>query len=92
MDLGMTLTKALEQEPELKRRYEEEEDTRALLDLAMSLEGLTRNAGKHAGGLVIAPSPLTDFTPLFCESGGGNVVTQFDKDDVERWRQRGHPV
>jgi DNA polymerase-3 subunit alpha len=49
----------------------------------MSLEGLTRNAGKHAGGLVIAPSPLTDFTPLFCESGGGNVVTQFDKDDVE---------
>jgi DNA polymerase-3 subunit alpha len=83
MDLGMTLTKALEQEPELKRRYEEEEDTRALLDLAMSLEGLTRNAGKHAGGLVIAPSPLTDFTPLFCESGGGNVVTQFDKDDVE---------
>ena len=49
----------------------------------MSLEGLTRNAGKHAGGVVIAPSALTDFTPLFCESGGGGVVTQFDKDDVE---------
>ncbi|MBT8073619.1 MAG: DNA polymerase III subunit alpha, partial [Xanthomonadales bacterium] len=83
MELGMTLKKALEQEPELKKRYDDEEDTRALLDLAMSLEGLTRNAGKHAGGVVIAPSALTDFTPLFCESGGGSVVTQFDKDDVE---------
>jgi len=83
-DLGMTLTKALEQEPELQRRYDDEEDTRALLDLAMSLEGLTRNAGKHAGGVVIAPSALTDFTPLFCESGGGGIVTQFDMKDVEK--------
>jgi len=83
MELGMTLKKALEQEQELKRRYDDEEDTRAILDLAMSLEGLTRNAGKHAGGVVIAPSSLTDFTALFSEPGGGNVVTQFDKDDVE---------
>ena len=83
MDLGMTLSKALEQEPELKKRYDDEEDTRALLDLAMQLEGVTRNAGKHAGGVVIAPSALTDFTPLFCEAGGESVVTQFDKDDVE---------
>jgi len=83
MELGITLKKALEQEPELRTRYEEEEDTRALLDLAMSLEGLTRNAGKHAGGVVIAPSALTDFAPLFSESGGGGLVTQFDKDDVE---------
>ena len=83
LELGITLEKALAQEPELKKRYDDEEDTRALLDLAMSLEGITRNAGKHAGGVVIAPSPLTDFTPLFCESGGGSVVTQFDKDDVE---------
>jgi len=83
MELGITLKKALEQEPELKKRYDDEEDTRALLDLAMSLEGITRNAGKHAGGVVIAPSALTDFTPLFSEAGGGNVVTQFDKDDVE---------
>ena len=83
MELGITLQKALDQEPDLKKRYEEEEETKALLDLAMSLEGLTRNAGKHAGGVVIAPSALTDFTPLFCESGGGGVVTQFDKDDVE---------
>lgn len=83
MDLGITLAKALKQEPELQKRYDEEEDTQALLDLAMSLEGLTRNAGKHAGGVVIAPTPLTDFAPLFSEEGGGGVVSQFDKDDVE---------
>jgi len=83
MDLGITIRAALEKEPDLRKRYEEEEETQALLDLAMSLEGLTRNAGKHAGGVVIAPSALTDFTPLFCEPGGTGVVTQFDKDDVE---------
>ena len=83
LSLGITLSEALKEEPQLKQRYDEEEDTRALLDLAMSLEGVKRNAGKHAGGVVIAPSPLTDFTPLFCEAGGGSIVTQFDKDDVE---------
>ena len=83
MSLGITLEDALKEEPALRKRYEEEEDTRAILDLAMSLEGLKRNAGKHAGGVVIAPSKLTDFSPLFCEAGGGSVVTQFDKDDVE---------
>ena len=83
LEVGITLKAAMAQEPDLKKRYEEEEETQALLDLAMSLEGLTRNAGKHAGGVVIAPSALTDFTPLFSEAGGGGVVTQFDKDDVE---------
>jgi DNA polymerase-3 subunit alpha len=83
MTLGITLEAALKEEPQLRKRYEEEEDTRAVLELAMSLEGLKRNAGKHAGGVVIAPSKLTDFSPLFCEPGGGSVVTQFDKDDVE---------
>jgi DNA polymerase-3 subunit alpha len=83
MELGITLDKALEQEEELRRRCDEEEDTRAVIELARSLEGLIRNAGRHAGGVVIAPSPLTDFTPLFCEAGGGSLVTQFDKDDVE---------
>jgi DNA polymerase-3 subunit alpha len=83
MTLGITLEGALREEPQLKQRYLEEEDTRAILELAMSLEGIKRNAGKHAGGVVIAPSPLTDFTPLFCEAGGGSIVTQFDKDDVE---------
>ena len=83
MDVGISLKAAMDQEPDLRKRYEDEEETRALLDLAMSLEGLTRNAGKHAGGVVIAPSALTDFTPLFSEAGGGGVVSQFDKDDVE---------
>ncbi len=82
-EVGMTLDKAFEQEPELPRRYENEEDVRELWDLAKKLEGVTRNAGKHAGGVVIAPSELTDFAPLFSDESGGGVVTQFDKDDVE---------
>jgi DNA polymerase-3 subunit alpha len=82
-ELGITLDDAIAKEPELKRLYSQDEEVRGLLDLARSLEGLTRNAGKHAGGVVIAPSVLTDFTPLYCEAGGGSVITQFDKDDVE---------
>jgi DNA polymerase III subunit alpha len=82
-ELGITLEGALEKEPELRRLYENEEEVKNLIDLARSLEGLTRNAGMHAGGVVIAPSVLTDFTPLYCDAAGGSVVTQFDKDDVE---------
>jgi DNA polymerase III subunit alpha len=82
-ELGITLDDALAKEPELKRLYDTEEEIRNLLDLARSLEGLTRNAGMHAGGVVIAPSVLTDFAPLYCDKSGGSVVTQFDKDDVE---------
>jgi DNA polymerase-3 subunit alpha len=82
-DLKMTLDKALAEEVELARRYEQEEEVRALIDLARKLEGLARNAGKHAGGVVIAPSVLTDFSPLYCEQGASATVTQLDKDDVE---------
>src|SRR5437868_1857694 len=82
-ELGITLDAALEREPELKRLYQSEDEVRNLIDLARSLEGLTRNAGMHAGGVVIAPSALTDFTPLYRDAAGGAVLTQFDKDDVE---------
>lgn len=82
-ELGITLDKALAQEEQLRERYSQEPEVETLIDLAKKLEGITRNAGKHAGGVVIAPSKLTDFSPLYCESGGGNLVTQFDKDDVE---------
>ncbi len=68
---------------EFRAAYEEEEEVRELIDLALKLEDLIRNAGKHAGGVVIAPGPLSDYAPLYCESGGDGVVTQFDKDDVE---------
>ncbi|MDR7193119.1 DNA polymerase III subunit alpha [Luteimonas terrae] len=72
---------------ELIARYNDEDDVHDLLDLALQLEDLTRNAGKHAGGVVIAPSPLSDFCPLYAEHDEGNLgrnpVTQFDKDDVE---------
>lgn len=83
MELGITLTKALKDEEALKARYDEDDDVKALLDLAMKLEGITRNVGKHAGGVVIAPSKLTDFTPLYCEDNDSGIVTQFDKNDVE---------
>ena len=82
-EIGMTLDKALEDSAELATMYRDDEEVTAIIDLAKSLEGLARNAGKHAGGVVISPGPLTDFAPLYCEEGGANVVTQLDKDDVE---------
>jgi DNA polymerase-3 subunit alpha len=82
-EVGMTLDKALEQEELLRERYEQDEDIRELLDIAKALEGLARNVGKHAGGVVIAPSPLTEFTALYCDHGSNQMVTQFDKDDLE---------
>jgi DNA polymerase-3 subunit alpha len=80
---GMTLERALDESEDLKASYDSDDEVRALIDLGRKLEGLARNAGKHAGGVVIAPSALTDFAPLYCEPGGQGVVTQFDKDDVE---------
>ncbi|MDX1443416.1 MAG: DNA polymerase III subunit alpha [Gammaproteobacteria bacterium] len=82
-EVGMTLDKGLDEDAEFREAYENDEEIRELVDRARALEGLARNAGKHAGGVVIAPTPLTDFTPLYCEQGSVSTVTQLDKDDVE---------
>ena len=82
-EIGMTLDKALAQEEDFRQAYEQDAEVKTLVDLARSLEGLARNVGKHAGGVVIAPSTLTDFSPLYSEQGSEAIVTQFDKDDVE---------
>lgn len=82
-DPGMTLAKAFEAEPQLPEIYEADEEVKALIDMARKLEGVTRNAGKHAGGVVIAPTKITDFAPLYCDEAGQHPVTQFDKNDVE---------
>ena len=83
-DLGMTLAKALEESEDLEKAYRDDEEVTQLIDMGLQLEGLARNAGKHAGGVVIAPGQLTDFAPLYCEADGTNLVTQYDKDDVEQ--------
>lgn len=82
-EVGMTLEKALEQEEQLVNLLNEDSAAQEIWDMAVQLEGLTRNAGKHAGGVVIAPSQLTDFSPLFCDEEGHGLVTQYDKNDVE---------
>ena len=82
-EIGMTLDKALVESEDLRQAYEQDEEVTQLIDMAKRLEGLARNAGKHAGGVVIAPGRLTDFSPLYCEPDGTNLVTQYDKDDVE---------
>ena len=77
------LVYALEAEPILAERERKEEDVRTLLELARKLEGLTRNVGMHAGGVLIAPGKLTDFCPLYLQPGSTSAVSQFDKNDVE---------
>ncbi|WP_422475061.1 DNA polymerase III subunit alpha [Endozoicomonas sp. ALB032] len=82
-EIGMTLGKAYEQEATIRDFLDIDEDGKEIWDMALKLEGVTRNVGKHAGGVVIAPTKLTDFAPLYCDEAGGGVVTQFDKNDVE---------
>lgn len=82
-DPGMTLKKAFMTEPQLKLLYNTDEEVKTLIDMARKLEGVTRNAGKHAGGVVIAPTKITDFAPLYCDIDGHYPMTQFDKTDIE---------
>jgi DNA polymerase-3 subunit alpha len=84
MELGITLEDALAKEPAIRERIEAEEELKELWELAVKLEGMTRNVGMHAGGVLIAPGKLTDFCPLYSADGGATTVSQFDKDDVEK--------
>lgn len=82
-EVGITLTKAMEQEPALSDFVAGSEEAQEIMEMAYKLEGVTRNVGKHAGGVVIAPTKLTDFSATYCDAEGHGLVTQFDKNDVE---------
>ena len=79
----ITIADAIAAEPQLAERLQKEEDVRTLIELAQKLEGLSRNVGMHAGGVLIAPGQLTDFCPLYQQPGSESAVSQYDKDDVE---------
>jgi len=79
----ITIAGAIEAEPVLAERLEKEDEVKTLIALAQKLEGLTRNVGMHAGGVLIAPGKLTDFCPLYQQPGSDSAVSQYDKNDVE---------
>ena len=79
----ITIDGAIKAEPILAERLNKEDDVKTLLALAQKLEGMTRNVGMHAGGVLIAPGKLTDFCPLYQQPGSTSAVSQYDKDDVE---------
>jgi DNA polymerase-3 subunit alpha len=81
-EIGITLDKAIADDEELRSVYENDEEVRGLIDLAKRLEGLARNVGTHAGGVVIAPQPITEYMPLYADADGA-LLTQLDKDDLE---------
>ncbi|MBM7059834.1 DNA polymerase III subunit alpha [Pseudomonas sp. UL073] len=82
-EVGMTLEKAFEMEEPLRDFLKTDEEAAEIWEMSLKLEGITRGTGKHAGGVVIAPTKLTDFSPIACDEEGAGLVTQFDKDDVE---------
>ena len=83
-EVGMTLNKAMDESAELAEFVNDSDEAAEIMDMAYKLEGVVRNVGRHAGGVVIAPGSLTDYVPLYTEEIGGSLVSQFDKDDVER--------
>lgn len=82
-EVGMTLKKAHDSEEQLRDFLKNDEEAAEIWEMALKLEGVTRGTGKHAGGVVIAPTKLTDFSATMCDEDGTGLVTQFDKDDVE---------
>ena len=83
-EIGMTLEKAISRQPVLKQAIMDDEEVQEIMNLSFKLEGGIRNIGKHAGGVVIAPGSLSDFSPIYFDSDTSSVLTQFDKDDVEK--------
>ncbi len=79
----MTIDHALELEPELKKMYDEERDTKIIIDLAKKIEGSARHISVHAAGVVISPTPVTDFTPIQFDPKGGKIITQYDMYSIE---------
>ena len=83
-EIGMTLEKAISRQPVLKQAIKDDDEVQEIMNLSFKLEGGIRNIGKHAGGVVIAPGSLADFSPIYFDSDSSSVLTQFDKDDVEK--------
>jgi DNA polymerase-3 subunit alpha len=83
-EVGMTLDKAVTETRELRDFIASSDEVGEIMEMAYKLEGIVRNVGRHAGGVVIAPTELADFVPLYTEEPGGSLVAQFDKDDVEK--------
>ena len=83
-EIGMTLEKAISRQPVLKQAIKDDDEVKEIMNLSFKLEGGIRNIGKHAGGVVIAPGSLADFSPIYFDSDTSSVLTQFDKDDVEK--------
>ena len=86
--LGLSLEESLQAEPQLKDivtnpSNPDYDDASEIWEMALKLEGITRNTGKHAGGVVISPTKITDFSAVMCDADGTARVAQFDKDDVE---------
>jgi DNA polymerase-3 subunit alpha len=82
-EVGMTLEKAVKEEDTLQEFLKQDDEASEIWSMALKLEGISRNCGKHAGGVVIAPTEITDFSPIYCDDTGSGMVTQFDKNDVE---------
>ena len=81
---GMTLDKAQEEQPLFAQSIKNDDEVREIVNLSYKLEGIARNVGKHAGGVVIAPGSISDFCPVYVDRSSSSVMTQFDKDDVEK--------
>ena len=81
---GMTLDRAKEEQPLFAQSIKNDDEVREIVNLSYKLEGIARNVGKHAGGVVIAPGSISDFCPVYVDRSSSSVMTQYDKDDVEK--------